>query len=164
MQLEALNRQGKRATSTSSQVGMKLRSDKELSRKTGNSRNQIQRYVRLTELLPQLLDMVDIKKLPFNPAVELSYLKSADQDDLLLVMDDLNCVPTLEQSKKLKELSSREALTIDQIEAILTQVRENENLLKKYISLKNGVPSHDTIQRVMASIKLEFINSLMQGL
>jgi ParB family chromosome partitioning protein len=130
MQLAALKRKAGRPSINSAQVGPNLSGEfsrEILSNMTGESGNQIRRYIRLTELLPQLLDMMDNKKLPFNPAVELSYLKPAEQEDLLLEMEDLNCVPTLEQSKKLKELSSREDLKIEQIEAILTQVRENEN-------------------------------------
>ena len=81
LKLEALSHQGKRTDLTSSQVGTKLRTDSQIGEKYGDSRNQVQRYIRLTELIPELLEKVDEKIIAFNPAVELSYLKDEDEED-----------------------------------------------------------------------------------
>ena len=88
MKLDAIKNQGARSDLTSSQVGTKLRADEKVAKDSGESRNQVQRFVRLTNLVPELLDMVDEKKISFNPAVELSYLDEKQQQDFLEAMDD----------------------------------------------------------------------------
>lgn len=105
MKLEALKHQGARTDLTSSQVGTRLRADELIAQQLGESRNQIQRFIRLTELIPTLLDMVDEHKIAFNPAVELSYLKKEEQTLLLEAMDSEQATPSLSQAQRLKKFS-----------------------------------------------------------
>ena len=104
MKLEAMKHQGARGDLTSSQLGTKLRADELLAQQAGSSRNQVQRYIRLTELIPELLDMVDEKKIALNPAYELSFLKKEEQRDLLDAMDSEQATPSLSQAQRLKDL------------------------------------------------------------
>ena len=125
MKLEALNHQGKRAGLTSSQLGTKLmRTDEILAEQSGTSRNQVQRYIRLTELVPNLLDMVDAKKIAFNPAVELSYLKPEEQTALMEAMDSEQATPSLSQSQRLKRFSQEGMLSPDMMRAILSEEKK----------------------------------------
>ena len=103
MRLEAMNRQGQRSDLTSSPVGTKLRSDAELAEKVGESRNQIQRYIRLTELVPEILQMVDDRQIAFRPAVEISYLSEEQQYTLLEAMSYNDATPSLAQAIKMKK-------------------------------------------------------------
>jgi len=105
MKYDALKRQGKRTDLTSAPLGTKLRSDEVIAQEAGESRNQIQRYIRLTELIPELLQMVDENKIAFRPAVELSYLTEEQQHDLLDKMGKEQVRPSLSQAVKLKQLS-----------------------------------------------------------
>lgn len=106
MKLDAIKHQGERSDLTSRQVGTKLRTDEVLAQQAGTSRNQVQRYVRLTELIPDLLDMVDEKKIAFNPAYELSFLKPEEQRQLIVVMDEEQATPSLSQAQRLKKFSA----------------------------------------------------------
>lgn len=125
MKLEALNHQGKRAGLTSSQLGTKLmRTDEILAEQSGTSRNQVQRYIRLTELVPNLLDMVDAKKIAFNPAVELSYLKPEEQTALMEAMDSEQATPSLSQAQRLKRFSQEGTLSSDMMRAILSEEKK----------------------------------------
>lgn len=125
MKLEALNHQGKRAGLTSSQLGTKLmRTDEILAEQSGTSRNQVQRYIRLTELVPNLLDMVDAKKIAFNPAVELSYLKPEEQTALMEAMDSEQATPSLSQAQRLKRFSQEGTLSPDMMRAILSEEKK----------------------------------------
>lgn len=125
MKLEALNHQGKRTGLTSSQLGTKLmRTDEILAEQSGTSRNQVQRYIRLTELVPDLLDMVDAKKIAFNPAVELSYLKPEEQTALMEAMDSEQAAPSLSQAQRLKRFSQEGTLTSDMMRAILSEEKK----------------------------------------
>lgn len=125
MKLEALNHQGKRADLTSSQLGTKLmRTDEILAEQSGTSRNQVQRYIRLTELVPDLLDMVDAKKIAFNPAVELSYLKPEEQTALMEAMDSEQATPSLSQAQRLKRFSQEGTLSSDMMRAILSEEKK----------------------------------------
>lgn len=125
MKLEALNHQGKRAGLTSSQLGTKLmRTDEILAEQSGTSRNQVQRYIRLTELVPNLLDMVDAKKIAFNPAVELSYLKPEEQTALMEAMDSEQAMPSLSQAHRLKRFSQEGTLSPDMMRAILSEEKK----------------------------------------
>ena len=117
MKLEAMRHQGERSDLTSSQVGTKLRADEVLAQQAGSSRNQVQRYIRLTELIPQLLDMVDEKKIAVNPAYELSFLKKEEQVDLLDAMDSEQATPSLSQAQRLKKFSQEGRLNIDVMRA-----------------------------------------------
>lgn len=105
MKLEAMKHQGERVDLTSSQVGTRLRADEILAQQAGSSRNQVQRFIRLTELIPELLDMVDEKKIALNPAYELSFLKTEEQRDLLDAMDSEQATPSLSQAQRLKKFS-----------------------------------------------------------
>ena len=107
MKLEAIRHQGKRQELTSSQVGMKLQALDIVGQQAGDSRNQVHRFIRLTELIPELLDMVDERKIAFNPAVELSYLKKEEQTLLLEAMDSEQATPSLSQAQRLKKFSQQ---------------------------------------------------------
>ena len=148
MKLEALNHQGKRAGLTSSQLGTKLmRTDEILAEQSGTSRNQVQRYIRLTELVPDLLDMVDAKKIAFNPAVELSYLKPEEQTALIEAMDSEQATPSLSQAQRLKRFSQEGTLSPDMMRAILSEEKKADmdrvtltgDTLRKYF-LKSYTP------------------------
>lgn len=105
MKMEVLKHQGARTDLTLSQVGTKLRSDEKVAQEAGESRNQVQRYIRLTHLIPELLELVDQKKISFNPAVELSYLTAYKQRDFLQAMEDSKHPPSLSQAQRIKRLS-----------------------------------------------------------
>ena len=105
MKMEVLKHQGARTDLTLSQVGTKLRPDEKVAQEAGESRNQVQRYIRLTHLIPELLDLVDQKKISFNPAVELSYLTADEQRDFLQAMEDSKHPPSLSQAQRIKRLS-----------------------------------------------------------
>ena len=127
MKLEALNHQGKRAGLTSSQLGTKLmRTDEILAEQSGTSRNQVQRYIRLTELVPDLLDMMDAKKIAFNPAVELSYLKPEEQTALIEAMDSEQATPSLSQAQRLKRFSQEGTLSPDMMRASLSEEKKTD--------------------------------------
>lgn len=126
MRLEAMNRQGQRADLTSSPVGTKLRSDAELAEKVGESRNQIQRYIRLTYLVPEILQMVDERKMAFRPAVELSYLTDEQQYWLLEMMEYQDATPSLAQAIKMKKFQQDSKLTYEVIQSIMEEVKPNQ--------------------------------------
>lgn len=126
MKLDAMNRQGQRSDLTLSRVGKRLNSYEELADKCGESRNQIFRYIRLTELIPSLLEMVDEKQIAFNPAVELSYLAENEQHDLYSTMQSEECTPSLIQAQRMKKLSQEGRLNVDVIFSILTEEKPNQ--------------------------------------
>ena len=127
MKLEAIKHQGARADITSSQVGTKLlRADELIAEQAGTSRNQIQRFVRLTNLIPEILDMVDNKKIALNPAVELSYLKPAEQEMLLDAMDCEQTTPSLSQAQRLKRFSQEGKLTEESMLAIMSEEKKQD--------------------------------------
>ena len=126
MKLEALKNQGARSDLTSSQVGTKLRADEILAQQAGSSRNQVQRYIRLTELIPELMDMVDEKKIALNPAYELSFLKKEEQVDLLDAMDSEQATPSLSQAQRLKKYSQEGHLTLDMMRVIMGEEKKSD--------------------------------------
>ncbi|MCM3494578.1 MULTISPECIES: ParB/RepB/Spo0J family partition protein [Paenibacillus] len=129
MKLEAMNRQGQRTDLTRSQVGNKLdgkKSSEVLAEQVGESRNQIFRYIRLTELTPSILEMVDDKRIAFNPAVELSYLSEEEQQALYETMQSEDCTPSLAQAQRMKKLSQDGRLNVDVIFSILTEEKPNQ--------------------------------------
>lgn len=126
MKLEALKHQGARTDLTSSQVGTRLRADGLIAQQSGESRNQIQRFIRLTELIPNLLDMVDERKIAFNPAVELSYLKKEEQTLLLEAMDSEQATPSLSQAQRLKKFSQQKMLSFDVMRAVMSEEKKND--------------------------------------
>lgn len=126
MKLEAMKRQGYRTDLTSSQLGTKLRADELLAQQAGESRNQVQRFIRLTELISELLDMVDERKLAFNPAVEVSYLKRDEQRMLLEAMDAEQTTPSLSQAQRLKKFSQEGRLTEEAMSAIMSEEKKSD--------------------------------------
>ena len=126
MKLEAMKHQGVRGDLTSSQLGTKLRADELLAQQAGSSRNQIQRYIRLTELVPDLLEMVDERKIALNPAYELSFLKKEEQEQLLDAMDSEQATPSLSQAQRLKKYSQEGHLTPDVMSAIMSEEKKSE--------------------------------------
>ena len=126
MKLEALRHQGERRDLTSSQVGMKLQTLEIIGQQAGDSRNQVHRFIRLTELIPPLLNLVDERKIAFNPAVELSYLKPEEQTILLDTMDSEQATPSLSQAQRLKQFSQQGRLSEDVMRAILSEEKKTE--------------------------------------
>jgi len=127
MKLEALKHQGARTDMTSSQLGTKLgRADDLLAEQAGTSRNQVQRFIRLTNLIPEILEMVDNRKIAFNPAVELSYLKTDEQKMLLEAMDCEQTTPSLSQAQRLKKFSQEGRLSEDVMLAIMSEEKKQD--------------------------------------
>ena len=126
MRLEAMKRQGERSDLTSSPMGTKLRSDAELAEKVGESRNQIQRYIRLTELVPEILQMVDERQIAFRPAVEVSYLTEEQQYTLLEAMEYNDATPSLAQAIKMKKYNHDGKLTSEVIQSIMEEEKPNQ--------------------------------------
>ena len=165
MKLEAMKHQGQRTDLTSAQVGRKLERQESrdiLAEQFGQSRSQVSRFIRLTELIPQLLDMVDDHRIAFNPAVELSYLSYLEQNQLLDAMESEQATPSLSQAQRLKRFAQTGRLTQDVMCAILSEEKKgdldrvtlNHDTLKKYFP-----PSYtprqmeDTIFRLLESWK-----------
>ncbi|WP_394523513.1 ParB/RepB/Spo0J family partition protein [Lacrimispora sp. JR3] len=126
LKLDAIKRQGERTDLTSRQVGEKLLSVEELAKNAPDSQRQIHRFIRLTELIPELLDMVDDKKIAFNPAVELSYLKPEEQTNLLEAMDMEQATPSLSQAQRLKKFSAEGKCTLEAMCAIMSEEKKGE--------------------------------------
>lgn len=126
MKLEAIKHQGARSDLTSSQVGMKLQAMDIVGQQAGESRNQVHRYIRLTYLIPEILEMVDNKKIALNPAVELSYLKPAEQTMLLDTMDCEQTTPSLSQAQRLKRFSQEGKLTEESMLAIMSEEKKSD--------------------------------------
>ena len=126
MKLDAIKHQGQRTDLTSSQVGMKLQALDIVGQQAGDSRNQVHRFIRLTELIPELLDMVDERKIAFNPAVELSYLKKEEQTLLLEAMDSEQATPSLSQAQRLKKFSQQKMLSLDVMRAVMSEEKKND--------------------------------------
>ena len=134
MKLEALKNQGARSDLTSSQIGTKLRADEKVAQDLGESRNQIQRFIRLTNLVPELLDMVDEKKIAFNPAVELSYLDESQQRDFLEAMEDTQNAPSLSQAQQLKKMAQQGEFSYKKAFDVMGQEKKSE---KDTVTIKN---------------------------
>ena len=134
MKLEALKNQGARSDLTSSQIGTKLRADEKVAQDSGESRNQIQRFIRLTNLIPELLDMVDEKKIAFNPAVELSYLDESQQRAFLEAMNDTQNAPSLSQAQQLKKMAQQGEFSYEKAFDVMGQEKRSE---KDTVTIKN---------------------------
>ena len=134
MKLEALKNQGARSDLTSSQIGTKLRADEKVAQDLGESRNQVQRFIRLTNLIPELLDMVDEKKISFNPAVELSYLDESQQRDFLEAMQDTQNAPSLSQAQQLKKMAQQGEFSYEKAFDVMGQEKKSE---KDTVTIKN---------------------------
>ena len=161
MKLEAMKRQGERTDlrgdGTSSQLGMKLQTLDNIGQDTGESRNQVHRYIRLTNLIPELLDMLDQKLISFNPAVELSYLTPEEQKNLLEAMDYTQAAPSLSQAQRLKKLSQEGGCALDDMCEILSEVKKGdlERVAFKSEQLRKYFPkSYSTKQMQDTIIKL----------
>ena len=126
LKLEALRHQGERTDLTSRQVVDKLKAEDRVGEDVGESARQVQRYIRLTELIPPLLDMVDERKIAFNPAYELSFLKQDEQRLLLDAMDSEQAAPSLSQAQRLKQFSQRGELTAEVMRAIMSEEKKPE--------------------------------------
>ena len=149
MELEALKRQGKRTDLTSSPMGMKLEGRQTLDligQESGDGRNQVHRYIRLTNLIPELLDMVDEGRIAFRPAVELSYLKETEQRDLLETISYEEATPSLSQAIKMKEFSKAGRLNADVILSIMCERKPNqvEKIVFRSDRLKPYLPKNIT--------------------
>lgn len=136
MKLEALKNQGARSDLTSDQPGQKLWSVEQVASDAGESKTQIQRYIRLTHLIPELLELVDQKKISFNPAVELSYLTEPEQRDFLEAMQDTQNAPSLSQTQRIKKLSQESQCSY---EAIFDIMGEEKKAEMDRVTLKNEV-------------------------
>ena len=154
MKLDAIKNQGARSDLTSSQVGTKLRADEILAQQAGSSRNQVQRYIRLTELIPELMDMVDEKKIALNPAYELSFLKKEEQVDLLDAMDSEQATPSLSQAQRLKKYSQEGHLTLDMMRVIMGEEKKSDLDRVTFTSdtLRKYFPKSYTPQRMQETI------------
>ena len=126
MKLEALKNQGARSDLTSPQVAAKFRSDDAVAKDQGISGDTVRRYIRLTSLIPELLDMVDEKKIAFNPAVELSYLDESQQRDFLEAMNDTQNAPSLSQAQRLKKLAQEGHFSYDVAFAVMGEEKKDE--------------------------------------
>ena len=134
MKLEAIKNQGARSDLTSDQVGQKLWSVEQVASDAGESKTQIQRFIRLTNLVPELLDMVDEKKIAFNPAVELSYLDEAQQRDFLEAMEDTQNAPSLSQAQQLKKMAQQGEFSYEKAFDVMGQEKKSE---KDTVTIKN---------------------------
>ena len=128
MKLEAMKRQaGRPSKENACQVGTHLRSDQELGEQVGDSARQVQRYIRLTNLIPELLEMVDQKQISFNPAVELSYLAPEEQEIFMQAMDEVQASPSLSQAQRLKKLAQEGDFTTDAAREIMNEVKKGDD-------------------------------------
>lgn len=154
MKFEAMKHQGARSDLTSSQVGTKLRTDQVMAKELGESRNQIQRYIRLTNLVPDLLDLVDCKQISFNPAVELSYLSPEEQETFLQAMDEVQAAPSLSQAQRLKKLAQEGNFTMDAAREIMNEVKKGdlERVTFRNEQLRRYFPRSYTAQQMQDTI------------
>lgn len=164
MKMEALKHQGQRTDLTSRQVVAKLRSAVEIGQKTGESGRQIQRAIRLTSLEPSLLHMVDDRKLAFNPAVELSFLKPEEQEKLAAAMDEAQTTPSLSQAQRLKKASQEGKLTDDLLRGVMAETKKPTQD-KSYLNnpqIRKYFPKSWTIDRIEA-IVLKLVKAWYQS-
>ena len=136
MKLEAMKHQGQRGDLTSDQVGQKSWAVNQLADDANESKTQVQRFIRLTNLIPEILDMVDEKKIAFNPAVELSYLKPSEQKEFLEAMDYAQATPSLSQAQRLKKLSQEGDCTLDAMCEVMNEIKKDE---LDHVTIKNEV-------------------------
>lgn len=136
MKLEAMKHQGQRGDLTSDQVGQKSWAVNQLADDANESKTQVQRFIRLTNLIPEILDMVDEKKIAFNPAVELSYLKPSEQKEFLETMDYAQASPSLSQAQRLKKLSQEGDCTLDAMCEVMNEIKKDE---LDHVTIKNEV-------------------------
>ena len=154
MKLEAMKHQGSRTDLTSAQVGPKLTAAEKIAENSPDSKSQIKRYIRLTELIPDLLKMVDEKKIAFNPAYELSFLKKEEQVQLLDAMDSEQATPSLSQAQRLKKFSQEGHLSLDVMRAIMGEEKKSDLDRVTFTSdtLRKYFPRSYTPQRMQETI------------
>ena len=154
MKMEALKHQGMRHDLTSSQIGTKLRADQKMAEEMGTSRNQVQRYIRLNNLIPEIMDMVDEKKIAFNPAVELSYLKPEEQKEFLEAMDYAQTTPSVSQAQRIKKLSQQGESSLEAMCEVMDEVKKppEDKLVIKSDVLRKYFPKSYTPQQMEAVI------------
>lgn len=154
LKMEAMSRQGERTDLTSTQLGRKLETAEIIGEQSGESKNQVRRYIRLTELIPEILQMVDNNKIALTPAVELSYLTKQEQCDLLETMESEDCTPSLSQAQQLKRMSQAGELDMDKIFDLLRQPKANqhEKISLDYGLLRRYFPKSYTPQRIQEAI------------
>ena len=154
MKLEALKNQGARSDLTSAQLGRKLETADIVGQESGDSRNQVRRFIRLTNLVPELLDMVDEKKIAFNPAVELSYLDTNQQRDFLEAMNDTQNAPSLSQAQRLKKLAQEGHFSYDVAFAVMGEEKKDEldKAVIKNDSLRKYFPRSYTLKQMEDTI------------
>lgn len=155
MKLEAMKRQaGRPSKENACQVGTHLRSDQELGEQVGDSARQVQRYIRLTNLIPELLEMVDQKQISFNPAVELSYLAPEEQEIFMQAMDEVQASPSLSQAQRLKKLAQEGDFTMDAAREIMNEVKKGdlERVTFRNEQLRKYFPRSYTTQQMQDTI------------
>ena len=155
MKLEAMKRQaGRPSKENACQVGTHLRSDQELGEQVGDSARQVQRYIRLTNLIPELLEMVDQKQISFNPAVELSYLAPEEQEVFMQAMDEVQASPSLSQAQRLKKLAQEGDFTMDAAREIMNEVKKGdlERVTFRNEQLRKYFPRSYTTQQMQDTI------------
>ena len=153
MKAEALEHQGWRSDLTSCQVGTKLRTDEQIAADANDSARQIQRYIRLTNLIPEILQYVDDGRISFTPAVELSYLNEQEQYDLLEQMELNDCTPSLSQACRFKKISQEDGLTPEVIAAVMSEEKANQRemfkvpmeRIRKYVPKANAKQTEDFV-------------------
>ena len=155
MKLEAMKHQGERSDLTSRQVGEKLQTSVgTMSAEIGESERQIQRYIRLTNLIPELLELVDQKQISFNPAVELSYLAPEEQETFLAAMEEVQAAPSLSQAQRLKKLAQEGDFTMDAAREIMNEVKKGdlERVTFRNEQLRKYFPRSYTTQQMQDTI------------
>ena len=154
LKMAAMNRQGLRSDLTSSQLATKLDTAACIGKSQGESRDQVFRYIRLTNLIPEILQMVDDNKIALTPAVELSYLTKQEQRDLLETMESEDCTPSLSQAIQMKKLSQDGELNMDKIFAIMTQPKANqqEKISFRVEDIRKFFPKSYTPARIQETI------------
>lgn len=139
MKMDALKHQGVSREDTSTQVGWKSETAAIIGAATGESKNQVRRFIRLTELVPEILEMVDTKQIAFNPAVELSYLKPEEQHDFVEAMDITQNAPSLSQAQRIKKLSQANMCTLESMSEIMNEEKKDD--------LSKVIISHDVLRK-----------------
>ena len=154
LKMDAMSRQGERTDLTSTQLVSKLRTNEMVGEANGDSRETVRRYIRLTELIPEILSMVDSGRIALTPAVELSYLTRQEQQDLLETMESEDCTPSLSQAIQLKKLSQAGDLDMDKIFAILREPKANQQdkISFRVEDLRKFFPKSYTAARIQETI------------
>lgn len=154
MKMEALKHQGQRRDLTSCQVGTKLRADEQVAQDIGQSARSVQRFIRLNNLIPEIMDMVDEKKIAFNPAVELSYLKPEEQREFLEAMDYAQTTPSVSQAQRIKKLSQQGQSSLEAMCEVMDEVKKppDDKLVIKSDVLRKYFPKSYTPQQMEAVI------------